>query len=240
MNWKWFGRKWSWLNGGTIPVYCWRDWVTLWKIPVRTADVTAEIRIRTSSEYKCKVLPLYHQAQFNLPRRRWYVIHLGVLTSNCNEYIRVDISAIRPQTLVKWSGQMSSATELAWQDLVSFGGHRSYISGRIRNSSATAQGSTQPLNQRSPVALYSEIKLLGHEADHSLPFSAEVRNAWSCTSITSYVVIALCYVSTRAMYWPTQIFFGLMQHSRLSLFRSRFYIFTQSGRYPRHITGILC
>jgi hypothetical protein len=90
--------------------------------------------------------------------------------------------------------------------------------GIFRDSAATAQGFTQPLNQRSAVALYSEINLLEHEADHSLPFSAEAKNAWSCTSISSYVVIALFYRRTRTMYWPTQVFFGLMQHSILSLF----------------------
>jgi hypothetical protein len=30
---------------------------------------------------------------------------------------------------------------------------------------------------------FLRIKWLGHEADHSPPFSAEVKNVWSCTSI---------------------------------------------------------
>jgi hypothetical protein len=31
---------------------------------------------------------------------------------------------------------------------------------------------------------------LMHEADHSHPFSAEVKNAWSCTSIPLYILMA--------------------------------------------------
>jgi hypothetical protein len=43
-------------------------------------------------------------------------------------------------------------------------------------------GPTQPPIQWIPGALSLEVKRPGREADHSLPSSAEVKNAWSYTS----------------------------------------------------------
>jgi hypothetical protein len=37
----------------------------------------------------------------------------------------------------------------------------------------------------------------GHEADHSPPSSADVKNAWSYTSIPQYVFMAWCLVKHR-------------------------------------------
>jgi hypothetical protein len=45
-----------------------------------------------------------------------------------------------------------------------------------------AVGPTQPPIQWVPGALFLGIKWWGHEADHSPPCSAEVKNAWSYTS----------------------------------------------------------
>jgi hypothetical protein len=41
------------------------------------------------------------------------------------------------------------------------------------------------------------VKRPGREADHSLPSSAEVKNAWSCTSTRQYVFMAWCLVKHR-------------------------------------------
>jgi hypothetical protein len=49
--------------------------------------------------------------------------------------------------------------------------------------SSTALGLTQPLNQWVLGALSMGVKWLGHEADHSTPSGAKVKNAWSYTSI---------------------------------------------------------
>jgi len=46
-----------------------------------------------------------------------------------------------------------------------------------------AMGSTQPPIQWVMGALTTGIKWLGHEADHSPPTGAEVKHAWSYTSI---------------------------------------------------------
>jgi hypothetical protein len=43
-------------------------------------------------------------------------------------------------------------------------------------------------------ALSPGVKRPGREADHSPPTSAEVKNAWSYTSIPQYVFIAWCLV----------------------------------------------
>jgi hypothetical protein len=41
------------------------------------------------------------------------------------------------------------------------------------------------------------VKRPGCEADHSLPSSAEVKNAWSYTSTPQYVFMAWCLVKHR-------------------------------------------
>jgi hypothetical protein len=48
-------------------------------------------------------------------------------------------------------------------------------------ASRPALGPTQPPTQWAPVALSLGVKRPGREANHSLPSSAEVKNAWSYT-----------------------------------------------------------
>jgi len=43
-------------------------------------------------------------------------------------------------------------------------------------------GPTQPPIQWAAGTLCLKVKYMGHEADHSLPSSAEVKNAWSYVS----------------------------------------------------------
>jgi hypothetical protein len=47
------------------------------------------------------------------------------------------------------------------------------------------------------VALAPGVKWLGYEVDHSHPFSVEVKNAWSYTSIPQYIFMAWCLVKRR-------------------------------------------
>jgi hypothetical protein len=63
--------------------------------------------------------------------------------------------------------------------------------------SRPALGSTQPPAQWVPGVLSLGVKLPGREADYSPPFSAEIKNAWSCTSIPQYVFMAWCLVKHR-------------------------------------------
>jgi hypothetical protein len=60
--------------------------------------------------------------------------------------------------------------------------------------SRPALGPTQSPIQRVPEALSLGIKRPEREADHSLPSSAEVKNAWIYTSIPRYVFMAWCLV----------------------------------------------
>jgi hypothetical protein len=46
-------------------------------------------------------------------------------------------------------------------------------------------------------AISLRVKQLGHEADQSPPSSAEVKNAWSYTSIHQYVFMGWCLVKHR-------------------------------------------
>jgi hypothetical protein len=50
---------------------------------------------------------------------------------------------------------------------------------------------TQAPIHRTQKALYPVVKGPGREADHSPPSSAEVKNAWSCTSTHPYVFMVL-------------------------------------------------
>jgi len=45
--------------------------------------------------------------------------------------------------------------------------------------------------------LYPEVEWLGHEADHSSPCSAEVKNAWSCISTLLYASVVWCLIKLR-------------------------------------------
>jgi hypothetical protein len=64
-------------------------------------------------------------------------------------------------------------------------------------ASRTALRPTQPPIQRVPGALSLRVKRPGREADHSPPSSAEVKHAWSYTSVPQYVFMACCLLSIR-------------------------------------------
>jgi hypothetical protein len=80
-------------------------------------------------------------------------------------------------------------------------------------ASRTALGPTQLPIQWVPGALSLGVKRLGREADHSLPSSAEVKNAWSCTSAPQYVFMAWCLVNHRdnLLYFTLLYFYTLTQ-----------------------------
>jgi hypothetical protein len=63
-------------------------------------------------------------------------------------------------------------------------------SGIFSTSSRPALGITQPPIQWVPGALSPRVKRLGHEADHSLPASAEVKKMWIYTSTPPYAFMA--------------------------------------------------
>jgi hypothetical protein len=81
--------------------------------------------------------------------------------------------------------------------------------------SRTALGPTQPPIQWEPGAISLGVKRPGREADHPPPSSAEVKNAWSYTSIPEYVFMAWCLVKHRDNFTFTFIF----NHHIGSLFR---------------------
>jgi hypothetical protein len=58
-------------------------------------------------------------------------------------------------------------------------------------------GPTNSPIQWVPWALSPEIKHLEREADHSRPSTAEVKNAWSYTSIPPYVLMVLYLLKHR-------------------------------------------
>jgi hypothetical protein len=63
--------------------------------------------------------------------------------------------------------------------------------------SRTALGPTQPPIQWVRGALSLGVKRPGHEADHSHPSGAAVKNSWNYTSTPQYVFVAWCLVKHR-------------------------------------------
>jgi len=57
--------------------------------------------------------------------------------------------------------------------------------------SRLALGPTQPPIHWVPGALSQGVKQLGHEADHSPPSSAEVKNMWSYTSVPPICLLGM-------------------------------------------------
>jgi hypothetical protein len=64
---------------------------------------------------------------------------------------------------------------------------------RVQNGS----GTTQPPIQFVPGALSLGVKRPKREADHSPPYSAEVKNVWSYTSTPQYAFMVRCLVKHR-------------------------------------------
>jgi len=64
-------------------------------------------------------------------------------------------------------------------------------------TSRSVLGPTQLPIQWVPGSLSLEVKWPGHEADHSPPSSAEIKNVWSYTSIPPYILMTWCLVKHR-------------------------------------------
>jgi hypothetical protein len=73
--------------------------------------------------------------------------------------------------------------------------------------SSWTQGSTELPVPWVQGALSWGVKWLGHEAVHSPPFIAKVKNAHSCTSIPPYFFIVWCLVKHRDNFTSTLFFF---------------------------------
>jgi hypothetical protein len=69
--------------------------------------------------------------------------------------------------------------------------------------SRLALGPTQPPIQWVPWALPLGVKWLGHEADHSPPFNAKIKNLWGCTSTPQYTFMAWCSVKATVTTLPS-------------------------------------
>jgi hypothetical protein len=77
-------------------------------------------------------------------------------------------------------------------------------------ASRTVLGPNQSPIQWVPGSLSLGVKRPGREADHSLPSSADVKNAWSYTSTPQYVFMAWCSVKHRDNFtftfkWPVSL-----------------------------------
>jgi hypothetical protein len=86
-------------------------------------------------------------------------------------------------------------------------------------ASRTALGPTQPPIKWVSRALSLGVKRLEREADHSPPSSAEVKHAWSYTSIPPYVFMVWCLVKHRDNF----TFYLYCRTLHCSLYKSHYY-----------------
>jgi hypothetical protein len=84
-------------------------------------------------------------------------------------------------------------TRAGWLEFNSWHGWKIFSSFVSR----PALGPTQAASEWLLGALSLGVKRPGHEAEHSPPSSAKVKNEWNCTSITPYIFMAWCSISTR-------------------------------------------
>jgi hypothetical protein len=82
MNWKGFGRKWSWRNRGNILEFACRDWGKPQETAVRIADALAKIQtehlLNTSLEgYHYDIPPGPHVCSFSLYNKYKVLCHHG-------------------------------------------------------------------------------------------------------------------------------------------------------------------
>jgi hypothetical protein len=82
--------------------------------------------------------------------------------------------------------------------------------------SRMALGPTQFPIPWVPGALSLRVMWLGHEADHSPPSSAKVKNVWSYTSTPQYVFMAWCLVKHKDNFTFTLIQLSLLISHKFS------------------------
>jgi hypothetical protein len=104
-----------------------------------------------------------------------------LLISNAKVKNAWSCTSISPHVFMSWC-------LCAWHELGIF---------VFTTASRQALGPTQPPIQWVPGVLTLGVKRPGREADHSLPSSAEVKNAWSCTSSPQYAFMECCLAEVR-------------------------------------------
>jgi hypothetical protein len=99
--------------------------------------------------------------------------------------------------------------------------------------SRTALGPTKPPMQWVPGIFSLGVKRPGRESDHSTPSSAEVKNAWSCTSTPQYVFTAWCLVKHRDNFTFYIYLLSIIK------FLKNFSTFVYNQLYPARVLKIL-
>jgi hypothetical protein len=84
----------------------------------------------------------------------------------------------------------------------------------LHHCAQTSSGAHPLSCPRDIGALSLEVRQLGHEADHSPPSSAGVKNAWSCTSTPQYAFMSWCSVEAQG-----QLYLLPLCHAIICLFR---------------------
>jgi hypothetical protein len=96
------------------------------------------------------------------------------------------------------SRDSSVGIALGWTvGILGFDSRRGLGTFLFTTASRTALGPTQPPIQWVRGSLSLGVKRPGCEADHSPPPSAEVKNAWSYTSIPQYAFMVWCSVKAQ-------------------------------------------
>jgi len=109
-----------------------------------------------------------------------FIHYIIIVFQRCGWTIAVDFAAHEVQNAVGWSFSARPDRRICNLQILFSVGQRRDFSFFI--TSRPALGPIHPAIQWLPGPLSPEIKRSGREADHSHPSSAEVENAWSCTS----------------------------------------------------------
>jgi len=91
-------------------------------------------------------------------------------------------------------GSSVNVVTKVWVGWLGFDSWQGQVSFLITSISRPVLGPTKPLILWVLRVLSLGVKQPGHEADHSPPSSAEIKNAWSCTSTPPYIFMAQCLI----------------------------------------------
>jgi hypothetical protein len=123
------------------------------------------------------------------PRSRYTRIYLTALPQTSKRHLSQSLRRLRKEmevlSVIPWSSGCQ-----CWSNEDEF----THPSDVTYSKTRPALGPTQPPVQWVTGALSLWVKRPGHEADHSPPSRAEIKNAWSYTSPPQYALMESCPV----------------------------------------------
>jgi len=127
------------------------------------------------SGLSCRWFPRHLQATYSVPLN---LLDFTTLTTHDHLY-NSPTSSLCINNALKW---YTSGLLAGWSGIRVSGGFGNFSLHHCVQTTSGVHSASYPVGIR---ALSLEVKHPGCEADHSPPPSANIKNAWSCTSIAS-------------------------------------------------------